>query len=122
MKRIILSEEEKDNIKSQHDDIDKKLMNFFLRRYKVEGRKIDGGWEDVKPLIVTEYTFEGMPGYGFNSFASKKDMERKIISMLYENDIVENHPYDLDEQDPIRVKTIKTIRKFLDFILQKNDK
>jgi hypothetical protein len=119
MKRIILSEEETNDIKSQHDDIDRKLMNFLLRRSKVEEKKIDGGWSDVEPLIVTEYTFEGLPGYGFNSFASKKEMEKKIIEMLYENDIVENHPYDLDQQDPIRVKTIKTIRKFLDFILVK---
>jgi hypothetical protein len=119
MKRIILSEEETNDIKAQHDDIDRKLMNFLLRRHKIEERKLDGGWKDVEPLIVTEYTFEGLPGYGFNSFASKKDMERKIVSMLYENDIVENHPYDLDQQDPKRVKTIKTIRKFLDFILVK---
>ena len=119
MKRIVLSEEETNDIKSQHDDIDRKLMNFLLRRHKIEEKKVGEDLDDVPPLIVTEYSFEGIPGYGFNSWASKKDMERKIISMLYENDIVENHPYDLDEQDPIRVKTIKTIRKFLDFILVK---
>jgi hypothetical protein len=117
MKRILLSEEETNDIKSQHEDIDRKLMNFLLRRTKVEERKI-GDFDD-NPLIVTEYRFEGLPGYGFNSWASKKEMERKIVSMLYENDIVENHPYDLDQQDPKRVKTIKTIRKFLDFILPK---
>jgi hypothetical protein len=39
--------------------------------------------------------------------------------MLYENDILDNWIYDLDQQDPKRVKTIKTIRKFLDFILVK---
>jgi hypothetical protein len=119
MKRIILSEEETNDIKSQHDDIDRKLMNFLLRRSKVEERKIDGGWSDVEPLIVTEYTFEGLPGYGFNSFASKKEIEKKIIEMLYENDVLDNWSYDLDQQDPKRVKTIKTIRKFLDFILVK---
>jgi hypothetical protein len=119
MKRLILSEEETNNIKSQHDDIDRKLMNFLLRRFKVEERKIDGGWKDIEPLIVTEYRFEGLPGYGFNSFASKKEMEKKIIDMLYENDILDNWTYDLDQQDPKRVKTIKTIRKFLDFILVK---
>jgi hypothetical protein len=119
MKRIILSEEETNDIKSQHDDIDRKLMNFLLRRSKVEEKKIDGGWSDVEPLIVTTYTFEGLPGYGFTNFAAKKDMEKKIIDMLYENDVLDNWTYDLDQQDPIRVKTIKTIRKFLDFILPK---
>jgi len=119
MKRIILSEEETNDIKSQHDDIDRKLMNFLLRRYKVEEKKVDDGWKDVEPLIVTEYTFEGLPGYGFNTFASKKEIEKKIIEMLHENDILDNWTYDLDQQDPKRVKTIKTIRKFLDFILPK---
>jgi hypothetical protein len=122
MKRIILSEEEKDNIKSQHDDIDKKLMNFLLRRNRINQRKFgnDEFYDNI--LEITEYTFEGLPGYGFNSFASKKEMEKKLIDMLYENDIIDYWPYDLDQQDPKRVKTIKTIRKFLDFILQKNDK
>ena len=117
MKRLIINEEEKKDIQSQHEEIDRKLMTTLLRRFKKEDRKL--GDFDENPLIVTEYTFEGYPGYGFNSFASKKDMERKIVSMLYEKDIVEIHPYDLDERDPKRVKLIKTIRKFLDFALTK---
>lgn len=119
MKRIILSEKETNDIKSQHDDIDRKLMNFLLRRHKVEERKFGNDEFYDSLLEVTEYRFEGLPGYGFNSFASKKEMEKKIIDMLYENDIIDYWPYDLDQQDPKRVKTIKTIRKFLDFILVK---
>ena len=119
MKRFLLSEEEKNDIKSQHDDIDRKLMTFLLRRHKIEERELGDDWEDIEPIKVTEYTFEGYPGYGFNSFASKKEMEKKIIDMLYENDILDNWTYDLDQQDTKRVKTIKTIRKFLDFILPK---
>jgi hypothetical protein len=117
MKRILLSEEETNDIKAQHDDIDRKLMNFLLRRHKIEEIKI-GDFDD-NPLIVTEYRFEGLPGYGFNSWASKKEMEKKIIEMLHENDILDNWTYDLDQQDPKRIKIIKTIRKFLDFILPK---
>ena len=71
MKRVILTEEEKGDIKSQHDDIDTQLMTFLLRRFKKEERDINAGWEDVKPFKVTEYSFEGLPGYGFNSFSSK---------------------------------------------------
>jgi hypothetical protein len=44
-------------------------------------------------------------------------MERKILNMLDENDIIDTHPYELDERDPERVKIIKTIRKFLNFVL-----
>jgi hypothetical protein len=119
MKRFLLSEEEKNDIKSQHDDIDRKLMTFLLRRHKIEEKELGYDWEDFDPVKITEYTFEGIPGYGFTNFFSKKEMEKKIIDMLYENDVLDYWPYDLDQQDPKRVKTIKTIRKFLDFILVK---
>ena len=39
-----------------------------------------------------------------------------IISMLYENDI-SGFLYDMNENDPERKKIIKTIRKFLNFVL-----
>jgi hypothetical protein len=47
---------------------------------------------------------------------SKKDMEKSIITMLYENDI-KDYIYDMDERDPNRVKIVKTVRKFLNFML-----
>jgi hypothetical protein len=36
--------------------------------------------------------------------------------MLYENDVTD-YIYDMNENDPERKKIIKTIRKFLNFIL-----
>jgi hypothetical protein len=44
-------------------------------------------------------------------------MEKKIIDMLYENDIIDYWPFELELQDSKRVKIFKTIRKFLNFIL-----
>jgi hypothetical protein len=43
-------------------------------------------------------------------------METKIIEMLYEKDIID-WVYDMNEQNPERVKIVKTIRKFLNFML-----
>ena len=37
-------------------------------------------------------------------------------SVLSENDITD-YIYDMDEQNPERVKIVKTIRKFLNFML-----
>ena len=45
-------------------------------------------------------------------------MERNIIEMLYENDIIDNI-FELEESNPERVKIIKTIRAFLNFIMPK---
>lgn len=114
--KIIINENEKDQISSQHEEIDRSLFNFLLRRIKIEKRNLNSNWLDEEPLEVTEYKFEGYPGHGFNNYDSKKSMETKIIGMLYENDITD-YIYDMDEQNPKRVKIVKTVRKFLNFIL-----
>jgi len=107
---------ENEQISSQHEDIDSKLFYFLARRLKVNERKIGDGWEGMEPLKVKEYKFEGFPGYGFNGYMSKKEMEYSIVRMLYQNDITD-YIYDMDERDPERVKIVKTIRKFLNFML-----
>jgi GTP-binding protein EngB required for normal cell division len=116
MGRMILSENEKNEIKNQYDDIDRSLMNFLLRRAKIEDKKIG---EDDSPINFKAVSFEGLPGYGFNSFRTKKEMEKSIIDMLYENDNIDFWPYDLDERDQRRIKVIKTIRNFIDFVILK---
>ena len=115
--RIIINENEKNQISSQHEEIDSRLFNFLIRRLKGEERNWGGNWGDFEPMKIKEYSFEGIPGYGFTGYNSKKEMERKILNMLYENDIINTHPYDLDERDPERVKIVKTIRKILNFVL-----
>jgi len=116
--KITLNENEKDQISSQHEEIDSRLFNFLLRRVKIKERNLGGDFDDeFGPLIVIEYDFEGLAGYGFNSFRTKKEMEKSIIDMFWENDVIDFYPYALDERDPKRVKIIKTIRKFLNFIL-----
>jgi hypothetical protein len=116
MKNRLLIEDDKNDILNQHEDIDHKLFNFLLRRIKIIERELGGNWEDTEPLKVKEYRFEGLPGYGFTGYMSKKDMEKSIITMLYENDI-KDYIYDMDERNPERVKIVKTIRKFLNFML-----
>ena len=116
MKQSVLSENEQ--ISSQHEDIDSKLFYFLMRRLKVSERELGGNLGDYEPLKVKEYRFEGFPGYGFTGYMSKKDMERSIFTMLYENDVVEDID-EMDERNPERVKIVKTIRQFLNFILPK---
>jgi hypothetical protein len=115
--RLLIEDGEKKDILSQHDDIDPKIFNFLMRRIKIIERELgSNNWEDTEPLKVKEYRFEGFPGYGFTGYMSKKDMEKSIIIMLYENDVTD-YIYDMNENDPERKKIIKTIRKFLNFIL-----
>ena len=105
-------------LKEETEEIDQKVMNFLIRRIKKETKKVGIPLGDYQPLEVTEYSFEGLPGYGFNSFYnSKKDLELKICKMLYEIDVVDFWIYDLEPSDPKRVKLIKTVRNFLNNIL-----
>ena len=115
--RIKLNENEKDQISSQHEEIDSRLFNFLLRRIKINEKNLGPNFGSIEPLVVIEYTFEGYPGWGFNSFSTKKKIESSIVEMVWENDVIDFYPYDLDERDPQRIKVIKTIRKFLNFIL-----
>jgi UTP-glucose-1-phosphate uridylyltransferase len=114
-RKILITEDEKNNISNQHSEIDGKLMNFLLRRVNVNEKQI-GSEED--PIKFIEVRFTDFSGYGFTNFMSKKDMERSIFTMLYENDVVEDID-EMDERNPERVKIVKTIRQFLNFILPK---
>jgi len=117
--KIIINENEKDQISSQHEEIDRSLLNFLIRRVKIEKKNLGSDWYNEKPLEVTEYRFEGFPGFGFNSFSSKKDMERKTIEMLVEEtDMVGEWFFGSNNvNNPERQKFMKTIRNFLNFIL-----
>jgi hypothetical protein len=124
MKRIFLTEEEKDDISKKHEDIDRKLMNFLLRRHTVEEKTLpktpffDPDDDDLPPISWTEVNFVDFPRYGLSSYMSRKDMEWRLLNMLEEaeklntDDFRGNRGFDADRQ-----KKMKTIRVFLNFVL-----
>jgi hypothetical protein len=124
MKRIFLTEDEKKNISTQHDDIDRTLYNFLLRRYSIEEKTLprssffDPDEDDLPPLSWKEVNFVDFPRYGLSSYMSRKDMEWRLLNMLEEaeklntDDFRGNRGFDSDRQ-----KKMKTIRKFLNLVL-----
>jgi len=115
--KLNISENEKDQISSQHEEIDPKIFNFLIRRITVIERIL--GFDD-NPIKVIEYRFDGFPEHGFHSFVNKKIMERKIIELLWEADMI---GFDIYDQPTNKLsleaqKIKKTIRKFLNFILE----
>ena len=124
MKRIILTEEEKDELSKKHEHIDRKLMNFLLRRHKVEEKTLprstffDPDDDDLLPLSWKEVHFVDFPRYGLSSYMSRKDMEWRLLNMLEDAEKLNtdefrgNQGFDADRQ-----KTMKTIRAFLNFVL-----
>ena len=115
--RYRIRENDNDSNSSQHEEFDSTIMNFLIRRIKVEKRKL-GDYTDFEPLQVTEYTFDGFPGYGFNSYQARSYWTRQIIELLEEAGIIpENWSGDLGGKDPERQKIIRTVRKFIKTIL-----
>ena len=124
MERIFLTEEEKGGISKKHEEIDRLLMNFLLRRYTVEEKTLpkssffDPDDDDLPPLSWKEVRFVDFPEYGLSSYMSRKDMEWKLLNMLEDaeklntDDFRGNRGFDADRQ-----KKMKTIRAFLNFVL-----
>ena len=124
MKRIILTEEEKDELSKKHEDIDRKLMNFLLRRYQIEEKTLprstffDSEKDDSPPIRWKEVHFVDFPVNSLSSYMSRKDMEWRLLNMLEDaeklntEDFRGNRGFDADRQ-----KTMKTIRAFLNFVL-----
>ena len=126
MKRIILSEDEKNNLSNQHEEIDRMIMNFLLRRHSVEERTLprstffDPDDDDLPPLSWKEVHFVDFPRSSLSSYMSRKDMEWRLLNMLEDaeklntDDFRGNKGFDGDRQ-----KKMKTIRAFLNFIMPK---
>ena len=124
MKRIFLTEEEKDDLSKKHEEIDRNLMNFLLRRYSIEEKTFpktsffDPDEDDLPPLSWKEVHFVQFPRHSLSSYMSRKDMEWMILNMLEEaeklntDDFRGNKGFDSDRQ-----KKMKTIRKFLNLVL-----
>jgi hypothetical protein len=124
MKRIFLTEEEKGDLSKKHEDIDRKLMNFLLRRHKVEEKTLprstffDPDDDDLPPLSWKEVHFVDFPRSSLSSYMSRKDMEWRLLNMLEDaeklntDDFRGNRGFDADRQ-----KKMKTIRAFLNFVL-----
>ena len=124
MKRIFLTEDEKKNISTQHDDIDRTLYNFLLRRYTIEEKTLpkssffDPDEDDLPPLSWKEVHFVDFPRSSLSSFMSRKDMEWRLLNMLEDAEKLNTDEFRGNQGfDPNRQKKMKTIRKFLNLVL-----
>jgi len=93
------------------EDPTQKILNFLLRRYKVEERNL--GFED-KPIIFWTIFFdvEGET-YVISKFDNKREQIRKIVDMLIIHNIIEPiDPYK-KQLDPYTQKVIRAVKSFL---------
>jgi hypothetical protein len=105
------SKNESKIVQENEEDPTQKILNFLVRRYKVEEKDI--GWDD-NPIVIKSVTFE-VDGerYGISKFQNKKDQIRTIVDMLVLNNIIE--PIDQYEGrlDPYAQKVIRAVKTFI---------
>jgi hypothetical protein len=102
-------------LKEETEEIDQKVMNFLMRRYKVKEEDI--GWED-HPIIIKTINFNiNNERWGISNFQNKITQVQQIFDMLINNNVIE--PIELygNSLDPYRQKIIKTIKMFLNHVL-----
>jgi len=93
------------------EDPTQKILNFLLRRYKVEERNL--GFEE-KPIIFWTIFFDvNGETYVISKFDNKREQIRKIVDMLTIHNIIEPiDPYER-QLDPYTQKVIRAVKSFL---------
>ena len=106
---------ESKTLQENEEDPTQKILNFLLRRYKVEERNL--GYED-KPIIFWTIFFdvEGET-YVISKFDNKREQIRKIVDMLTIHNIIEPiDPYER-QLDPYTQKVIKAVKLFINQVM-----
>ncbi len=102
-------------LQENEEDPTQKILNFLLRRYKVED--IDLGW-DGNPIKFKTIKFD-VDGekYGFTTFENKREQIRKIVDMLIIHNIIEPiDPYER-QLDFYTQKVIRAVKTFLNQVM-----
>ena len=106
---------ESKTLQENEEDPTKKILNFLLRRYKVEEK--DLGWED-NPILLKTITFN-VDGerYGISKFQNKREQIRVITDMLGLHNVIEPiDPYER-QLDPYTQKVIRAVKTFLNQVM-----
>lgn len=110
--------DDKEEIKRLRFEIEKLEKEEQTEENKSKLEKLKKELKLLLPLKVIEYSFEGYPGFGFNSYRTKKQMEKNILELLDETNFYTDQ-YEVGSLNVERQKVIKTVRAFLNFILPK---
>lgn len=113
---IDLYDEDKKKVKSEIEKLEKQEKTNEIEK-KIEELKSE--LEFFEKWNGKMYSFKGHPGYGFNTFFTKKQMESAIINLLNEDtDLIDEDFYDLPYQNPKKALIIRTVRAFLKRIVK----
>ena len=97
------------------EDPTKKILNFLLRRYKVEERNFG---DEEKPIIFKTIFFDvNGETYAISTFQNKREQIRVITDMLDLHNVIEPiDPYER-QLNPYTQKVIKAVKLFLNQVM-----
>ena len=99
-------------LKEETEEIDQKVINFLMRRYKVEEINIDDQIRFKKVYFKVDDDY-----YNIGTFDNKKRQVRLILNMLEDNNVTEPIDNFSNENNPYRQKVIRTIKMFLSKVM-----
>ena len=99
-------------LQEETEDIDKKVMNFLMRRYSVEEINID---DEIRLKRIHFKVDDDY--YNIGTFDNKKRQVRLILNMLEDNNVTEPIDNFSNENNPYRQKVVRTIKKFLSQVM-----
>lgn len=97
------------------EDPTQKILNFLLRRYKVEETNL-GDWREVAILKQISFDANGQR-YSISNFQNKKDQIKNIVDMLTEHNVIEPIDTYRRELDPYAQKVIRVIKTFINQVM-----
>lgn len=106
---------ESKTLQENEKDPTQKILNFLLRRYKVEERNFG---DEEKPIIFKTIFFDvNGETYAISTFQNKREQIRVITDMLDLHNVIEPiDPYER-QLNPYTQKVIKAVKLFLNQVM-----
>ena len=102
-------------LKEETEDIDQKVMNFLMRRYKVQNS--DLGYEGNPLIFKTIYFNIDGETYAINDLQNKQTKVQEIFNMLINYNVIEPIEQYGKTFDLRRQIIVGTIKKFISSVM-----
>jgi len=102
-------------IKENKEDPTQKILNFLLRRYKID--EVDLGWADhpIK-LKMIKFDIDG-ERYSISTFENKRQQIVKILDILTTHNVIDNIDSNDRKLDTYTQKVIRAIKQFINQVM-----
>jgi len=104
-----------ESLNESEEDPTQKILNFLLRRYKVD--EVDLGWADHPIKIkMIKFDIDG-ESYSISTFENKRQQIVKILDMLKTHNIIEEIDQYEGKLDPYTQNVIRAIKQFINKVM-----